>query len=149
MGGRSSAETRYRLRSFCMSCVAALAGCSGGGGAAAAPPTIGSVTATPTSAPTAAAAGSSRITAADTSVQPLAAFGPVTTSSITATCGNLGGFAPFSPKQLASRYGSEANYLAAYDSAVQRSIAGGFVLAEDEPGMVARARELYEAFGGP
>ncbi len=77
------------------------------------------------------------------------AIGPVTTSSISATCGNLGGFAPFSSTQLAALYGSESAYLAAYDAAVQRSIAAGFVLSEDERGMLARAKSLYEALGGP
>jgi hypothetical protein len=68
---------------------------------------------------------------------------PVTTASIEATCGNLGGWQQFSPEELTKRYGSEANYLKLYAQSVDRQIAAGFLLASDRDEMLKIASELY------
>ena len=69
---------------------------------------------------------------------------PVTTSSIDATCGNLGGWQQFSPEELTKRYGSEANYLKLYAESLDRLIGRGFVLASDREEMLKTAAALYE-----
>jgi hypothetical protein len=69
---------------------------------------------------------------------------PVTTSSIEATCGNLGMWQQFSADELAKRYESEANYLKLYAASLDRLIAQGFVLASDREGMLKTAAALYE-----
>jgi hypothetical protein len=72
-----------------------------------------------------------------------ASVAPVVTTSIEATCGNLGGWQQFSPEELTSRYGSEANYLKLYAQLVDRLIADGYLLAEDRDGMLKTASALY------
>jgi hypothetical protein len=79
--------------------------------------------------------------------QPLpVAVSPVTTSSIAETCGNLGGFAPFTGAQLAQRYGSDGGYAAQYDAALKPLIAAGYLLPDDEATMVSRAQSLYDTY---
>jgi hypothetical protein len=68
---------------------------------------------------------------------------PVVTTSIEATCGNLGGWQQFSEQELTSRYGSEANYLKLYAQLLDRLIAEGYLLAEDRQGMLKTAAALY------
>jgi Alpha/beta hydrolase domain len=68
---------------------------------------------------------------------------PVVTTSISATCGNMGGWQQFSEDELAKRYGSEANYLKMYAQALDRQIAKGFVLPEDREEMLKTASALY------
>ena len=69
---------------------------------------------------------------------------PVSTSSIDATCGNLGGWQQFSPEELTKRYGSEANYVKLYAESVDRLINAGFLLREDRDEMLKIAAALYE-----
>lgn len=69
---------------------------------------------------------------------------PVATSSIDATCGNLGGWQQFSPEELTKRYRSEANYVKLYAESVDRLIERGFLLREDRDEMLKIAAELYE-----
>jgi hypothetical protein len=66
------------------------------------------------------------------------------TTSIGATCGNLGGWQQFSEVELAKRYGSEANYLKLYAESLDKLIAQGYVLASDRAGMLKTAAALYE-----
>ncbi|HEX3376766.1 MAG TPA: alpha/beta hydrolase domain-containing protein [Candidatus Acidoferrales bacterium] len=68
---------------------------------------------------------------------------PVTTASIEATCGNLGGWQQFSAEELKKRYGSEANYVKLYAESVDRQIAAGYLLASDREEMLKIASELY------
>jgi hypothetical protein len=70
---------------------------------------------------------------------------PVDTTSIDNVCGNRGQFQPFPAAVLAARYGSEANYVALYRARVEKLVAAGFVLPEDEPEMLKTAAELYRA----
>jgi hypothetical protein len=79
--------------------------------------------------------------------EPLpAAVSPVSTASMSATCGNLGGFAPFAAAQLAQTYGSDTAYAAQYDAALKPLIAAGYVLPGDETAMVNRAQSLYDTY---
>ena len=68
---------------------------------------------------------------------------PVATTSIEATCGNLGGWQQFSPEELTKRYGSQANYVKLYAESLDRLISQGFVLASDREEMLKIAAELY------
>jgi hypothetical protein len=68
---------------------------------------------------------------------------PVTTTSIDATCGNLGGWQQFPAEELAKRYGSQANYVKLYAESLDRLIAQGFVLASDREEMLKIAAALY------
>lgn len=68
---------------------------------------------------------------------------PVATTSIDATCGNLGGWQQFSAEELAKRYGSQANYVKLYAESLDSLIAQGFVLASDREEMLKIAAALY------
>lgn len=68
---------------------------------------------------------------------------PVDTTSIDNVCGNRGMFQPFPAAVLQARYGSEQNYVALYRARIEKLIAAGFVLREDEPEMLKTAAELY------
>lgn len=71
-------------------------------------------------------------------------IGPVTTASIDATCGNRGGFQPFTKAELTAKYGSKDKYLALYREALQPLVQQGFVLAEDEAPMLEDAGYLWD-----
>jgi Alpha/beta hydrolase domain len=73
---------------------------------------------------------------------------PVTTQSIDGTCGNRGGFQPFSSAELRAKYGSKDNYLDLYDAQLKKMIAQGFVLAEDEKPMLDYAGYLWDHADG-
>jgi Alpha/beta hydrolase domain len=73
---------------------------------------------------------------------------PVTTASIDATCGNLGGWQQFSSEELTKRYGSEANYVKLYAQSVDRQIAAGYLLASDREEMLKIASALYNRRAG-
>jgi hypothetical protein len=68
---------------------------------------------------------------------------PVTTTSIEATCGNLGGWQQFSAEELTKRYGSEANYVKLYAQSVDRQISAGYLLESDREEMLKIASALY------
>jgi hypothetical protein len=68
---------------------------------------------------------------------------PVATTSIDATCGNLGGWQQFSPEELTKRYGSQANYVKLYAESLDQLIARGYVLASDREEMLKTAAALY------
>jgi hypothetical protein len=73
------------------------------------------------------------------------AIPPVGTNSILDTCGNFGGWRPFSAAELASRYGSLDQYLAAYGETLDRLIDHGRVLSSDRAGILAFVTTLYNA----
>jgi Alpha/beta hydrolase domain len=70
---------------------------------------------------------------------------PVATRSILDTCGNFGGWRPFTAAQLAARYGSVDAYVTAYGKLLDRLIDRGNVLAADRDGILAFVRNLYNA----
>jgi hypothetical protein len=84
-----------------------------------------------------------------------ASLPPVATTSIDATCGNLGGWQQFPAEELAKRYESQAKYVKLYAESLDRLIARGYVLASDREEMLKIAAALYarrpahtEASGG-
>jgi hypothetical protein len=70
---------------------------------------------------------------------------PVATRSIADTCGNFGGWRPFTASQLATRYGSVEQYVAAYAPLLDRLIARGYVLPTDRAGILAFVRTRFLA----
>jgi hypothetical protein len=69
----------------------------------------------------------------------------VGTDSIAEICGNFSGFSPFTVAELTSRYGSRANYVAAYGRSLDRLIAQRFVLATDRQRLLDEAGRQYDA----
>ncbi|WP_377008933.1 alpha/beta hydrolase domain-containing protein [Comamonas endophytica] len=55
-------------------------------------------------------------------------------------CGNIGAWVPFSDEQIAALYPTHADYVSKVNTAVQSSIAAGFVLPEDAARTVADAQ---------
>ncbi|MEN3298874.1 alpha/beta hydrolase domain-containing protein [Pseudonocardia sp.] len=68
---------------------------------------------------------------------------PVTTRLITETCGNLGGFRPFTAAELPRRYVTADRYLAAYTVLLDRLIRRGLVLPADRAGILIFAATRY------
>jgi hypothetical protein len=68
---------------------------------------------------------------------------PVATTSIDATCGNLGQWQQFPPSELAKRYTSQENYLKSYGESLDKLIAKGYLLASDRASMLKTAAALY------
>jgi hypothetical protein len=68
---------------------------------------------------------------------------PVVTRSITETCGNFGGWRPFTSAELTARYGSADRYVALYGRVLDGLIAQGRVLASDRAGVLAFVRGRY------
>jgi hypothetical protein len=64
---------------------------------------------------------------------------PVVTTSIAATCGNLGGFRKFDPGELVRRYRTREAYRKDYARRLDALIARGFLLAEDKAALVEAA----------
>ena len=76
-----------------------------------------------------------------------AALPPVNTQSISALCGDLGGWKAFSAQELTERYKDRASYLAAYGSSLDQLVAQGYLLAEDRAGMVQAAEANWKSGG--
>jgi len=70
---------------------------------------------------------------------------PVLTTSIGETCGNMGGWQPFTPDELAQRYGDQSKYVKLYGDSVDKLIAAGYLLAADRAEMLKTAASLYTA----
>jgi len=67
------------------------------------------------------------------------ALPPVDTTSISNTCGNMGGFRKFDQPELIRRYQSREAYQKAYAAKVDKLIARGFLLDEDKAALVQAA----------
>ena len=74
---------------------------------------------------------------------PVSLSPSVTTGSL-AVCGNSGGFAPFSPATITSRY-SRAQYLRRYDRALDPLVHGGYVQQADRAAMLTAAAADYDS----
>ena len=68
---------------------------------------------------------------------------PVATTSIDATCGNLGEWQSFTAAQLIERYHDQSNYLRLYAASLDKLIAAGYLLASDRAQMLKTAASLY------
>jgi len=73
---------------------------------------------------------------------------PVITSAITGVCGNIGQWQPMTKAEIATRYGSARNYLAAYAQATDRLIATGYLLRSQRASMLSEASAHYAAATG-
>jgi hypothetical protein len=83
--------------------------------------------------------GGVRTPAVATPVSTLSGAPPSGSSQL---CGLFGSTVPFSPQTLVALYGSKAGYLAAYTAALDRAIAGGYVLAADRAPLLAQAAQV-------
>ena len=71
---------------------------------------------------------------------------PVTTASISQTCGNSGGFQPFTAQERQARGLTDVEaYLKRYAADLDRLTAGGFLLQEDLAQMLETARKQFAA----
>ena len=68
---------------------------------------------------------------------------PAVTTSIGETCGNMGGWKPFSDAELAQRYHDQANYVKLYRASLDQLISAGYLLASDRDAMLKIAAERY------
>lgn len=68
---------------------------------------------------------------------------PAVTTSINETCGNRGGWKPFTREELAQRYHDQANYLKLYGASLDRLISSGYLLASDREEMLKVAALRY------
>jgi hypothetical protein len=68
---------------------------------------------------------------------------PVATTSIEATCANLGQWQQFTAAQLTERYGDPSKYLNLYAASLDKLIAEGYLLASDRAPMLKTAGLLY------
>ena len=81
---------------------------------------------------------------------PLGRLSPVAiphvgTLNINDTCGNFGGYEPFTASEIAARYpGGRSDYLARYADQVDALVARGLVLAADKPGMMDAAASQWD-----
>lgn len=64
---------------------------------------------------------------------------PVSTDSITAVCGNFGGWQPYSAGELRDRYHSLDSYLAAYDALAVKLVKEGVLLDADRQVLLDQA----------
>jgi hypothetical protein len=70
---------------------------------------------------------------------------PVATRSITDTCGNFGGWRPFTAAELKVRYGSVDQFVAAYAHVLDGVIRQGYVLAADRAEILTDVRIRFIA----
>lgn len=73
---------------------------------------------------------------------------PVETSGITAICGNVGGYQPFTRAELEQRYGSVDEYLRRVRPLVDRLVRRGHVLSSDRELVLGELRRRFEAAPG-
>jgi len=81
--------------------------------------------------------GGVRTPAVDTPVSTLSGAPPAASSEL---CGLFGSSVPFSAQTLAALYGSPSGYVAAYTTALDRSIARGYLLPAERTTLLATAR---------
>jgi hypothetical protein len=72
---------------------------------------------------------------------------PVLTTSINATCGNLGQWQQFTTAQLTERYRDQSNYVSLYAKSLDKLIAEGYLLASDRAELLKTAAALYSRSG--
>ena len=83
--------------------------------------------------------GGVRTPAVDVPVATLSGAPPPGSSEL---CGLFGSTVPFGPQTLTALYGSTAGYVAAYSAALDRSIAGGYILPADRAPLLAQAAQV-------
>ncbi len=83
--------------------------------------------------------GGVRTPAVNVPVSTLTGSAPAGTSAI---CSLFGSTTPFSPAELTSLYGSEANYLSKYTADLDKAIAGRYLLPSERAELLAQARQV-------
>ncbi|MDE2515790.1 MAG: hypothetical protein KGL12_07180 [Rhodospirillales bacterium] len=73
---------------------------------------------------------------------------PVITSAITGVCGNIGEWQPLTKAALIHRYAGAAGFLNDYAQAIDRLVAGGYLLAGQKQPMLIQAGAQYAAAMG-
>ena len=83
--------------------------------------------------------GGVRTPAVDVPVSTLSGAPP---AGATPICGLFGSTVAFTPAQLASLYGTKANYIAAYTKSLDKAVAAGFILSADKAPLLAQAEQV-------
>jgi hypothetical protein len=83
--------------------------------------------------------GGVRTPAVDVPVSTLSGAPPAGASAI---CGLFGSTVAFTPAQLASLYGTQSNYLAAYTKSLDKDVAEGYILSADKASLLATAQQV-------
>jgi hypothetical protein len=86
--------------------------------------------------------GGVRTPAVDVPVSTLSGAAPAGTTSL---CQLFGETTPFSPSKLASLYQSQAGYLHAYTTSLDKAISEGYILSADRASLLARAMQVQFA----
>ena len=83
--------------------------------------------------------GGVRTPAVDVPVSTLSGAPP---AGATPICCLFGSTVAFTPAQLASLYGTKANYIAAYTKSLDKAVASGFILSADKASLLAQAEQV-------
>jgi len=73
---------------------------------------------------------------------PVSTLSGAPAAGANAICGLFGSTVAFTPAQLASLYGTEANYIALYTKSLNKAIASGYVLSADKASLLAQAEQV-------
>lgn len=83
--------------------------------------------------------GGVRTPAVDVPVSTLSGAAPAGASAI---CSLFGSTVAFTPAQLASLYGTQSSYIAAYTKSLNKAIASGFILPTDKASLLTQAMQV-------
>ncbi len=83
--------------------------------------------------------GGVRTPAVDVPVSSLSGTPPAGAATV---CGLFGQTLAFTPAQLASLYGTQSSYLAAYTKSLDKDIAEGYILSADKASLLAQAQQV-------
>ncbi len=73
---------------------------------------------------------------------PVSTLSGAPPAGATKICGLFGQTIAFTPAQLASLYGTQSNYLAAYTKSLDKDIAEGYILGADKASLLAQAQQV-------
>ncbi len=73
---------------------------------------------------------------------PVSTLSGAPPAGATTICGLFGSTIAFTPAQLASLYGTQSNYLAAYTKSLDKDIAEGYILSADKASLLAQAQQV-------
>jgi Alpha/beta hydrolase domain len=73
---------------------------------------------------------------------PVSTLSGAPAAGANAICSLFGSTVAFTPAQLASLYGSQSNYIAAYTKSLDKAIAGGYILSADKTALLAQAEQV-------
>jgi hypothetical protein len=73
---------------------------------------------------------------------PVSTLSGAPAAGANAICSLFGSTVAFTPAQLATLYGSKANYIAEYTKSLDKAIAGGYILRADKSSLLAQAEQV-------